>query len=320
MVIGDANSGMMQVFSQAFTLIKTLNAHNRSILRLKNLPNGYIASASADFTVKIWNITDSNWSVIQTYANHTGMVYDLEYIDELTIASSSADKTIHIWNITSGETKLVLDAGAEVTCLKFLPIERFLLSGQSNGSINVWNIETRSLNSSLVKHIDRVTDLALMSNETLLASSSWDATVLIWNITTQQVIYILHGHTNKVTSLKVLSSSLIASGSMDNTTKIWDLNVGNVTLEGHTNSIMLSVDMFSEDVLITGSLDRTIKFWDQSSGTLCRTYNVSIRVNALIMTSISGECFFVVVKIKYFYLIFYVVKSSTKYCVFTYLQ
>jgi WD40 repeat protein len=299
-VIGDANSGMMQVFSRTLTLIKTLKAHNQSILRLKNLPNGYIASASADFTVKIWNITDSNWSVIQTYTYHTGVVYDLEYIDELTIASSSADKTIHIWNITSGETKLVLNAGDEVTCLKLLPIEGFLLSGQSNGSIYAWNIETRSLNSSYVKkHTDRVTDLALMANETL-ASSSWDATILIWNLTTQQVIYILIGHTNKVMSLKVLSSSLIASGSMDNTSKIWDLNVGNVTLESHTDSIMYSVDMFSEDILMTASLDRTIKFWDLSSGTLCRTHNVSIRVNALIMTSISGEFCYFCLKILYF--------------------
>ncbi len=287
-VIGDAHMGTLQVFNESLILIRTLNAHNGTITRLKQLLNGNLASSSADFTVKIWRTTD--WSVNRTYSNHTNIVYALESIDNTTIASGSADKTIHIWDTNTGNTKLILNASSEVTCLQLLSASRtFLLSGQADGSLKVWDLTTGQSDSERRNHSDRVTDLVLINDE-LIASASWDKKILIWNTTSRNVMYTLTGHTGKVTSLKVLSSTLIASGSTDNTSKIWDLDVQNsaFTFKNHTNFIMSSVDLFTDGILVTGSLYRTIKFWDQSTGDLCESMNVSMHVNALIMLG-SGE-------------------------------
>ena len=85
--IGDFSAvGNIKVFNESLTLVKTFNAHSGIINRIKQLPNGYVARASADNAVKIWNvITPSNWSLILTFTRHTSSVIGLEYINAQTI-------------------------------------------------------------------------------------------------------------------------------------------------------------------------------------------------------------------------------------------
>ena len=80
-----------------------------------------MATASADNTVKIWNVnTPSNWTLIQTFTGHTASVIGLEYINAQTIASGSYDKTIKIWSIYTGLVNISITASASVYCLQLL--------------------------------------------------------------------------------------------------------------------------------------------------------------------------------------------------------
>ena len=67
----------------------------------------------------------------------------------------------------------------------------------------------------------------------------------------------------------------LASGSADNTIKLWDVATGKniITLRGHTNSI--DSVTFSPDgkTLASGSWDNTIKLWDVASGKNTATIN-----------------------------------------------
>ena len=67
-------------------LERLITAHSSLIYRLKQLPNGLVASASMDATVKIWSPT-TDWSLVRNYTKHTASVFGLEYI-------SSTDNTI----------------------------------------------------------------------------------------------------------------------------------------------------------------------------------------------------------------------------------
>ncbi|GKU08434.1 unnamed protein product [Fusarium langsethiae] len=86
-----------------------------------------------------------------------------------------------------------------------------------------------------------------------------------WNA----VLQTLEGHTSEVNSVVFSSDGrLIASGSNDNTIKIWNVATGKEeqTLEGHTN-LVTSVVFSSDDRLIaSGSHDNTIKIWNVATG------------------------------------------------------
>jgi WD40 repeat protein len=82
----------------------------------------------------------------------------------------------------------------------------------------------------------------------------------------------LTGHTNWVRALAVLQNGDLASGSYDNTVKIWNANDGTLkrTLTGHTSYVDALAVLQNGD-LASGSLDKTVKIWNANDGTLKRT-------------------------------------------------
>lgn len=82
------------------------------------------------------------------------------------------------------------------------------------------------------------------------------------------------GHSNNVTSVVFSADGkTLASGSSDETVKLWDVSTGTElhTLDGHSNAVESIA--FSPDgkTLASGSGDKTIKLWDVSTGAELRT-------------------------------------------------
>src|SRR3989339_731220 len=91
------------------------------------------------------------------------------------------------------------------------------------------------------------------------------------------LISTLVGHTKFVISIAFSPDGMkIASGSYDETIKLWDISIGNVinTFSGHTDVIRCVA--FSPDgtklASASGYYDKTIKLWDVNSGTEIKTF------------------------------------------------
>ncbi|KAL7906758.1 WD40-repeat-containing domain protein [Trichoderma velutinum] len=84
----------------------------------------------------------------------------------------------------------------------------------------------------------------------------------------------LEGHTDWVNSVAVSADHKhIASGSNDNTIKIWDAATGVCiqTLKGHTDSVTSVVFLAHSEQLASGSGDKTIKIWNTTTGSCDKT-------------------------------------------------
>lgn len=76
-----------------------------------------------------------------------------------------------------------------------------------------------------------------------------------------------HGEAILATQFSPANSSRMASGSGDNTARIWDCDTGTpaCTLKGHT-SWVLALAWSPDGILATGSMDSTVRLWDSATG------------------------------------------------------
>ncbi|WP_347339541.1 WD40 repeat domain-containing protein, partial [Planktothrix sp. FACHB-1355] len=84
----------------------------------------------------------------------------------------------------------------------------------------------------------------------------------------------LTGHSNSVNSVAFSpDGQTLASGSFDDTIKIWDIRSGKLktTLTGHSNWVRSVAFSPDGQTLASGSDDNTIKIWDIHSGKLKTT-------------------------------------------------
>jgi len=85
-----------------------IEAHNTYALKCLLSPDvKYLATASADKTVKIWNV-DNGFSLDKTLTGHQKWVWDCSFsADSAYLVTASSDKTSKLWDLKSGE--IILD-------------------------------------------------------------------------------------------------------------------------------------------------------------------------------------------------------------------
>jgi WD40 repeat protein len=285
-VIGDYSSGQIEYFeNNTFTKILP-NFHTNGIFHLKYLPfkNCFVASASYDKTVNIWDTL--TWTSIQRYTNHTSLVWSVDQIDNDTMVSGSEDKTIRIWKISTGETLKIINVNTGVFVVRLFSIEyKKIVCGTfgTSNNLQIYNYNTGALVQTLNGHSSSVYSVEMLS-EQFMASGGQDYRVLIWDLSSYTIKYTLTGHNTWVTCIKRLSSNLIASGDGNGRIIVCNWLNGNqiFKLTGHTNRLYLnSLDLYDDQTMISGSIDKTVKFWNITNGTLIRSINVSISINAL---------------------------------------
>ncbi len=153
-----------------------------------------------------------------------------------------------------------------VAGLAFSSDHSYLASCSPDGYLNIWSATSWSLKSHL-SNGGVCNALAQLPNGQLAASYLND--IKIWSPLTNSHLRTLSGHTSWVWSLSVSpNGSFLASGSDDNTVRLWNYTTQSAalkTLTGHTNWAR-AVCFVSNQILASGSYDFTIKIWDINSG------------------------------------------------------
>jgi WD40 repeat protein len=92
--------------------------------------------------------------------------------------------------------------------------------------------------------------------------------------------------------LKLVSKDVLASGSLDKASRIWNITNGQLIkiLTGHLGSIQWSIDFLSNSqTLVSGSLDKTIKTWNIASGQFMNTFNTGLNIRTLTILNSIGR-------------------------------
>jgi WD40 repeat protein/cellulose biosynthesis protein BcsQ len=241
-------------------------------------PNGeYIASASSDETVRLWDVKTRKQ--LKVFTGHKDWVWTVAFSpDGEYIASGGDDQIVKLWNIASRDCvqnfgEQTVDTGW-VRSVVFSPNGKILASGTDDFRVRLWDVETGELLlPPLVGHLKRVRSVAFSPNGELIASGSYDKTIRIWDVKTGNCLNVLPldketGHTEQVRSIAFSpDGKYLASGSNDKTAKLWNVSTGGYirTFPGHTNEVR-SVAFSKNGELFTASKDGTIRRWNIKTG------------------------------------------------------
>lgn len=300
-----ANSVLGKKIQNLGTYFSVIADVKASVLNFSH--DGKLLACKFDNIIKI--LDASNSSLIATLTNLASFALSFAFShDDKKLACGLNNGTIEIWDLTEYSCALTVKSHtSSVDSIAFSPSDNnTVYSGCLDGTIEIWDLSNQSCTTRLQGHTKCVKSLAFSQNGKRLASGSDDGTIKIWDLANNSCIATLKGHTSLTTSSGELvhadhvntvtffpnDDTKIASGSSDETIKIWDLTNNSciATLVGHTrevlwngtvNSIVISPD---GDWLASGSNDSTIKIWNLSkvfspAGKKWDSYNYHEKLN-----------------------------------------
>jgi len=224
----------------------TLKGHTERVTACILLPNDRLASASADGTVRVFDLATQTCVWVFLFGDGISYPVNLVALPNDVLAACHSDGTIRVWSMDD-ESMLTFRDHYKPRALALLP-NGLMASCSHDCTVRLWDLTLKSCVGVLTDHeypaMDDSTphiweppvmDLIALPDGRL-ASCGDDWTVRIWDPTRGVRTHVLEGHTRCVVGLAVLSNGLLVSAAYDHTFRVWDTDSGSCVMTRDYNS------------------------------------------------------------------------------------
>jgi WD40 repeat protein len=258
-------------------LLLVYRGHNAIVWSAAWMPRGNtIASASADFSVQVWNA--GSGTMEYTYINHTDTVYSVAWSpDGKRIASASYDQTVQVWDALTGYfPKIYTGHSSWVWCVAWSPDGRYIASAGGDKTVQVWMADTLQRVATYTAHSNFVYSLVWSPDSRYLASAGADQTVQVWEALSATTIYrdTLYGSTIWSIAWSPDSKRLAVAGNAQSI-QVWDAFDGaNRSVYAGHNAFIYALAWSSDGSRIaSGGEDRRVHLWKADDGVAMAMYH-----------------------------------------------
>ncbi|TKS75248.1 WD repeat-containing protein 18 [Collichthys lucidus] len=290
---------------------------------------------SSDSGSQLWNSTVfdlHSGSSLLSYRGGNSSARTLTVLGGQYLMSAQLGKNfINVWEIQRKDQlqQKVVCPGV-VTCLTASPDGLFLAAAVSE-AVYLWEVSTGKLLSVLSRHYQDVTCLKFTDDSSHFVSGGKDNLALVWSLSsviqldlshTPEPRHVLSHHSLPITDLHsglMGAQARVATASLDQTVKVWELSSGELLLSvlfdveimsvtfdpceyflfcGGSDGNIFQVSLCSQEpgdvlsvsmdgtLLLSGSHDESVRLWDiQSKQSIrCLTHKGPV-TNAIIMAA-----------------------------------
>ncbi len=190
-----------------------------------------LAVGSREGAIHLWDFKRKER--LKSLTGHTDHIWSVTFSpDGKRLASGSSDKTNRLWDVESGEeiAEFPLDEPRTLMEIAFSPCGN-LIAGGLFGELRLWNAETLTTLFAIPQpQRQQPYALAFSPCGKYLASGTWwekgmeKMAIRLWDVANGENIATLWGHPTDIQSLAFSpDSTLLATGSFECTTLLWDL-------------------------------------------------------------------------------------------------
>ncbi|KAI8055175.1 WD40-repeat-containing domain protein [Syncephalis plumigaleata] len=206
---------------------------------------------------------------------HRSDIRTLSLSSDDDLLCSASNNMLKIWNIHSGSCIRSMDCGYAL-CSLFLPNNKHVLIGTKTGQLELYDIASSTLLTSIEAHEGAVWSMSMRPDKKGIVTGSADKTVKFWDFdrvagpsrVTLTLMRTLKMSDDVLCVRYSPDQRLVAVALLDATVKVFyhDTLKFFLSLYGHKLPV-LSMDISSDsNILVTCSADKNVKLWGLDFG------------------------------------------------------
>jgi WD40 repeat protein len=268
-IVSAGSDARIKLWRPDGTLIKTLSGHRAPIIYLAFSPDGsQFASSSFDGTVRLWQ---PDGTPIRTIVGDTRLEGHVTFRPNAAeFAIGGNDNAARRLQLDGTQLAAIPTRSPLTSSIVWQPEGTYLAIGDG-ATIRLIAMAEGQPSRDLFGHDAPMNDLEFQADGRVLASASDDRTVRLWDVATGEQRQVLTGHNDLVwdvtfapaSPLAALNDLYLATGSADNTIKLWGQDgTLHTTLDRHTAKVLRLAFSPDGQFLFSVSNDNSIIRWD----------------------------------------------------------
>jgi WD40 repeat protein len=266
------------------------------LLKLVSNNNILLASAGADFVLRIWDVLGSTCFIHDD--EHDKCINSIIQVtnddnSDIILLTCGDDGKIIKWNIGIGvelKSKELINQGSEEIYTLAELSNNYIAWAGADKFVHIKDFSSRFSDYYRLKdHTDIIYSIIVIKIEEyeLIASGSKDKTIKIWNrFRGNKPLNTLTGHENTVFNLSIIEdrqSPILMSSSFDKTIRLWDIKGGDCikVFTGHKNFVYSSIYLPHFKLILSCSSDKTVKIWNRGNGNCLQTLEADTELKCL---------------------------------------
>lgn len=137
-----------------------------------------------------------------------------------------------------------------------------LISVSSDKTIKIWNLETLKLECTILAHTNHIYTITGLND--FFATSSLDKTIKFWNLKERKLLKVIK--TGDYTAWSIIKeNNKVFAGLTDGSLNIYDFNSGELIYSYKAHDESITSIKVNDKFIFTASKDKSIKIWNKSN-------------------------------------------------------
>ncbi|CAG9533394.1 unnamed protein product [Cercopithifilaria johnstoni] len=264
-------------------LLEILNCINKQpVTSLKITNDNYFLMSACGNRISIWNIQRQHHHQhheISTRSEKEVVTDICMSPDEKSAASTTNDGVVELWDLEICQCicTMIQKRSVPVLCVKFSVNSVYLLSGDADGQINIWNTSNGKLRRIVTHHTKAIQSIFCLSDGLRILSVDQSSIMLIWNLFGTDESF----QSDRILAFTGVQPPIFLSPNnihligyhptSKKKLRIWTIEDEVIVMKAeisHDEKITCFNISSKGTLLVTGSTDLSLKLWEINSGFL----------------------------------------------------